>query len=152
MRIPSVIEDGLHAIEHAAQKVEQVVVDKVEKPIEHAVGDAFSAIVNGGEYLSPQSAPPIRGTVADDVSLLNKTKVNRVYRPKTEADIQGALAYARQNGLKVSMAGARHTMGGQTLVQNGVLLDMTGFNKMSVDPATKTLHVQSGSCSWSRGP
>lgn len=148
MRIPNVIEDGLHAIEHA-------VVDHIEKPIEHAVGsavqkaeDAFSAIVHGGDYLSPQSAPPIRGTVADDVSLLNKTKVNRVYRPKTEADIQGALTYARQNGLKVSMAGARHTMGGQTLVQNGVLLDMTGFNKMSVDPATKTLHVQSGAM-WS---
>lgn len=115
--------------------------------------DRFS--LDGGQTLiriDAHTAPPIRGTEADDVSKLNKTKVHKVFRPRSVEDVQRALAYARAKGLKVCMAGARHSMGGQTLFKDAVLLDMTDFKQMSLgDPAAgggKTLRVQAGAM-WS---
>jgi len=156
MRITSVLEDGLHTLQHELQKIEKPIARTVtEATAALARADAFGLKLGsrlGIDCKSAQDAPPIRGTVADDVSLLNKTKVNKVVRPRTVEDIRGALAYARANGLKVSMAGARHSMGGQALVENGVLLDMTSFKQMSLgDPAKgegKTLRVQAGAM-WS---
>jgi FAD/FMN-containing dehydrogenase len=59
-------------------------------------------------------------------------------------DVKTALAYAQANKLKVSMAGVRHSMGGQAFSRNGVVLDMTHFNKMSLDETNKILTVESG--------
>ncbi|HVE87307.1 MAG TPA: FAD-binding oxidoreductase [Myxococcales bacterium] len=158
MRIPAALEEVIHTLEPkvsvpAAAASALAPVASALSLIPGGKSDAFSLEgLFGWDHLSPQSAPPIKGTVADDVSLLNKTKVNRVVRPKTAEDVAGALEYARAKGLKVSMAGARHSMGGQSLVENGVLLDMTSFNRMSLgDPAKgegKTLRVQTGAM-WS---
>jgi FAD/FMN-containing dehydrogenase len=40
-----------------------------------------------------------------------------VVKVKTEDDIRAALSYARENGLKVSIAGVRHSMGGQAFAK-----------------------------------
>ena len=85
-----------------------------------------------------------KGGVINDASCLNRTPVFGIVRVKTEQDIAAALSYARQNGLKVSIAGVRHSMGGQAFYQNAVVLDMTGFNAMSLDEASKVLTVQTG--------
>src|SRR5205814_9587059 len=51
---------------------------------------------------------------------------------------------ARDNGPKVTAAGQRHSMGGQTFVNDGLVLDMRGLNRITLDKARKIVTVQSG--------
>ena len=44
-----------------------------------------------------------------------------------------ALEFARANGLKVSVAAIRHSMGGHAFDDNALVLDMRKFNKVAVD-------------------
>lgn len=82
--------------------------------------------------------------VVNDVSCLSRTSVHGVVAVKTETDIANALAYAHNNKLKVSAFGARHSMGGQAFAPNGVQLDMTGFNTITLNAEAMTVTVQSG--------
>jgi len=92
----------------------------------------------------PGLAAPER-VLVNDVSRLNPTYVHSVVPVQGIEDLQSALAYARQHQLKVSIAGKRHSMGGHAFSENAVVLDMTSFNKvLAVDPAAKTITVQSG--------
>ena len=83
------------------------------------------------------------GTV-NDVSCLSRTPVLGVVAVKSEKDIADALGFSRANGFKVSMAGAMHSMGGHAFTPNGIVLDMTGFNAVTVNEAARTMTVQSG--------
>jgi FAD/FMN-containing dehydrogenase len=85
-----------------------------------------------------------RGGFIDDVSCLNATPIHGRVAVKSITDIQAAIAYARANNLTISAAGARHSMGGQAFVTGGLVLDMTGFNAISVDATAKTMTVQAG--------
>lgn len=86
----------------------------------------------------------LRAGTVNDVSCLSRTPVHGVVAVKTEKDIGDALAYARAKGMKISMAGALHSMGGHAFTRNGIVLDMTGFNAVSVNEAVRTMTVQSG--------
>jgi FAD/FMN-containing dehydrogenase len=97
--------------------------------------------------LSPEAAGLIwaqRGGSLNDASCLNRTAVYGVVQVTSADDVQRALQFARQNGLKVSMAGARHSMGGHAFSRGGLVLDMTRFNGMSLDEGRKVLTVESG--------
>ena len=65
-------------------------------------------------------------------------------RVKSVEDISAALARARAQGLNVSIAGARHSQGGHAFAPDAIVLDMRGFNAMSLDESAKTMTVQSG--------
>ena len=97
---------------------------------------------------APARAPKVtwarRGGTIDDASCLNRTSVYGIVQVTTVDDIKNALAFAQANGLKLSIAGVRHSMGGQAFSQNAVVLDMTRFNQMSLDENNKVLTVQSG--------
>ena len=93
----------------------------------------------------PASLPWIqKGGVLNDASCLNRTPVYGVVKVTEERHIREALQFARDNGLKVSIAGVRHSMGGHAVGKNALVLNMLDFNSMSLDDATKTLTVQSG--------
>jgi FAD/FMN-containing dehydrogenase len=85
-----------------------------------------------------------RGGTVNDASCLSRTPVYGVVAVREVDDIRAALAFARDNGLKVAVAGVRHSMGGQAFARNAVVLDMTRLNRMSLDAQTRTLTVQSG--------
>ncbi len=85
-----------------------------------------------------------KGGTINDVSCLDRTPVYGIVQVTSVDDIRNALIFARENKLKVSMAGVRHSMGGQTFYKNNLVLDMTKFNQMSLDEANKVLTVQSG--------
>ncbi len=93
---------------------------------------------------TPQLAWSSRGGTVNDVSCLSRTPVAGVVDIRSEADVATALAHARANGLKVSMAGARHSMGGHAFARGGMVLDMTGFNAVTLNAADLTITVQSG--------
>ena len=75
--------------------------------------------------------------ILDDASRLNPTPVARVIEVPADPDdairvIRDALAAARSERLSISIAGSRHSMGGQSLARDGIVLDMRGFDRMSL--------------------
>ncbi len=89
----------------------------------------------------------------DDASHRNLTRVAEVWpvpvdSRAAETQLSQLLREAQQNGLPVSIAGARHSMGGHTLSPGGLVIDMTPFNQMTLDAAQNLLHIQSGA-RWS---
>ncbi len=64
---------------------------------------------------------------------------------KTLDDIRQAVSLAQEKKLHISLAGARHSMGGQAFFTDALVLDMTSYNKIiALDVNTKTITVESG--------
>ncbi|MGE0280157.1 MAG: FAD-dependent oxidoreductase [Rhizobiaceae bacterium] len=85
-----------------------------------------------------------KGGELNDASALSRTPVYGVVAVASEEDIAKALAFAQTNGLKVSMAGVRHSMGGHACDDNALVLDMLKFNTVTVNEAAMTMTVQPG--------
>ncbi len=85
----------------------------------------------------------------DDASRMNMTAVAEAVEVsadpvEAEQQLVALLARCRAEGLKVAIAGARHTMGGHTIYPGGVVIDMETFNRFSLDESTDVLHAQAG--------
>jgi FAD/FMN-containing dehydrogenase len=90
----------------------------------------------------------------DDASRLNPTHVAEVWdmpteRERAERELADLLDRARRENLRVSIAGARHSMGGQTIYPEGINVNMLPWCGMELDRERKILHVQSGA-RWSQ--
>ena len=57
--------------------------------------------------------------------------------------IQDAFTSAKERDLSITIGGARHSMGGQTLLSKSIHIDMDGFSAMRLE-GERTLRVQSG--------
>ncbi|MEK9160227.1 MAG: FAD-binding oxidoreductase [Patescibacteria group bacterium] len=84
------------------------------------------------------------GEVINDASCLNQTPIYGVVTVKSEEDIRNALAFARENDLKISLAGQQHSMGGQTFTRGGLVLDMKEYKELSLDKEAKLLTAEAG--------
>jgi FAD/FMN-containing dehydrogenase len=84
------------------------------------------------------------GGFINDASHLNKTSVYGIVKVASIEDIGNALQFARDHHLKVTAAGQRHSMGGQSFVQDGLVLDMRALNQLRLDKEHKILNVQTG--------
>jgi FAD/FMN-containing dehydrogenase len=84
--------------------------------------------------------------VVNDVhSQLNSTRVDRILKPNSLKDLQGAVLSAKSAKKPLSVAGGRHAMGGQQFGTDMILVDMTALNKIiSFDPQTGLVEVQAG--------
>ena len=92
------------------------------------------------------------GTV-DDVSRLNAATVDSVVHlvegtTASTEQLRSVLDYARAHHLPVSIAGAKHSMGGHTIAPNGVQVDMLPFKHLSLDTTTNILTAGAGAL-WS---
>lgn len=86
---------------------------------------------------------------ANDASRLNLTPVRQVWEipedPLTaEKQLAELLAMARRERIPVSIAGARHSMGGQTLVADGIVVDMSRSAGMDFNSDRNLLRAQAG--------
>jgi FAD/FMN-containing dehydrogenase len=90
-----------------------------------------------------------RGGFINDASCLNKTPIFGVVKVQSADDVRSSLEFARANHLTVSIAGQRHSMGGQSFSGNGLVLDMRGFNQVNLDRYRKVAHVQAGA-TWAQ--
>src|SRR5207248_4358001 len=84
------------------------------------------------------------GGTINDVTGVNRTSIYGILQIKSEDDLRNALQFARQQKLTVSIAGAKHSMGSQEFATDTLVLDLRGFNQMSIDAKSKILTVQSG--------
>jgi FAD/FMN-containing dehydrogenase len=110
------------------------------RPVFHL---AYSAATDTDERLD---LPP---GIVDDASRLNQTRVAEVWEaPVDHDDPEGQIAKllerARREGLRVSIAGARHTMGGNTIYPGGIVLNMLPWKTMKLAPERNVLTVQAG--------
>jgi FAD/FMN-containing dehydrogenase len=85
----------------------------------------------------------------NDASQLNLTKIDTIIHvPNNKTDIENQLKeilkYAKQNNLKISIAGAKHTMGGHTIYPNGIVLNMLPYKQMEFDTTNNILTIGSG--------
>lgn len=85
-----------------------------------------------------------KGGSINDASCVDKTRVYGIIQVKEIEDIKKALTFAQENKLKVSIAGVRHSMGGQAFSKNALVLDMTKFNQVKLDEKNKVITAQSG--------
>lgn len=96
--------------------------------------------------------PPPSG--AQDASFLSTSaSTSDLVKPsgatdEVESQLRAALARARENGVRVSIAGARHSMGGHTRTASGLQLDLSGLSAMRLEPAGDVVSVQSGTRFW----
>jgi FAD/FMN-containing dehydrogenase len=80
-----------------------------------------------------------------DVARLLPAKVGRVERIHDLEQMRALLREAKDKGLKVSIAGSRHSQGGQTYTDGALVFDMKGFNRiLALDEKAKTLTAQAG--------
>ena len=85
-----------------------------------------------------------KGGTVNDASCLSRTAVAGIVAPRSEKEVQQALAYAKVTGLSISLAGVRHSMGGHAFRQGGVMLDMRHMNSIRLDPEKSTVVVGAG--------
>ncbi len=108
---------------------------------------------NPTTIVTPFPEPPLTfaqwGGFINDASCLNKTAIHGIVKVTTVEDIQNALQFARKNHLHVTPAGQRHSMGGQTFIKDGIVLDMRAFNQIKLDKEHKILNVQTGA-TWAQ--
>jgi FAD/FMN-containing dehydrogenase len=107
---------------------------------------AFDSFMRTG---SPDvSALPDRdaGPVVNDIhSQLNETRVAAIVKPHDLDELRRAIGEASQSGRSISIAGGRHSMGGQQFGEGTVLIDTRALDRvLSFDPVRGHITVQSG--------
>lgn len=85
----------------------------------------------------------------DDASRLNQTEVAEVWdvpidAANPEEQLAGLLARAKAEGRRVSIAGARHSMGGHTIYPGGISINMLPLSHMQLDEQRELLSVGAG--------
>ena len=109
-------------------------------PIFHLVKTAW----NDRNEITPTTVGKI-----NDASRLNETSISRFEKipadfAAAEQQLRELLQFARTNHLKISIAGARHSMGGHVIYPGGIAIDMLPFSRMTLDVTNRILNVQSG--------
>jgi FAD/FMN-containing dehydrogenase len=85
----------------------------------------------------------------NDVSQLNLTQIDTIIQvPNNKNDIEiqlkKVLNYAKEKNLKISIAGAKHSMGGHTIYPNGIVLNMLPYKQMELDTTNNILTIGAG--------
>jgi len=96
------------------------------------------------------SLPCLPQVTINDVSRLNPVKVRQVISVTDIEQIKQAMKIAAERHWKLSIAGKRHSQGEHTAVRDGVVLDMTTFNRiLKLDRSSKIITVESGT-TWAQ--
>lgn len=85
----------------------------------------------------------------NDASGLSLTKVDSIIDvPNSKAEmiqqLKEIITYSKLNHIPISIAGARHSMGGHTMYPNGIVLNMRPYKEMHLDTINNILTIGSG--------
>ena len=67
-----------------------------------------------------------------------------VARCLDEADVQAAVRFATEQGLEVAVRGGAHSMAGASVVDDGLVIDLSAMNQVRVDPDARRVVVAGG--------
>jgi FAD/FMN-containing dehydrogenase len=113
--------------------------------VDPAAGEGFRQALAGGVLVPGDAGYEAARSVWN--GMIDKRPA-LITRPRGAADVQRAVAFARERGLPLSIKGGGHNVGGLALVDDGVTLDMSGMRGVWVDPAARTARAQGGAL-WS---
>jgi FAD/FMN-containing dehydrogenase len=87
-----------------------------------------------------------QGELVNDVHTgLNPTRVSKIIRPTSVADIQSAMKDCAKRGQSLCVSGSRHAAGGQQFATDSLLVDMRSMNRVvGLDDKSGVLHVEAG--------
>jgi glycerophosphoryl diester phosphodiesterase len=77
------------------------------------------------------------------------TRPYKIIHVKAVEDIVQAIAQAKRKKKQITIAGRRHSMGGQALLDDSIQLNMLGFDKVNYDPKTQTIKANAGA-TWKK--
>ena len=95
----------------------------------------------------PDPDPSGTDIKVDDVTRMNATKVSGVIYARSPEDIQRGLMKARAEGKRVAVRGTKHSMGGQSMAEDSIVIDMTKMTKMHYNKDSETVICECG-CTW----
>ncbi len=101
--------------------------------------DKIRHLIRGKVYLDPES----RRDVATDFGRILVKTPKALVAPASVEDVATVLAAASREGWPVSTRGASHSQSGQSLSQDGILLDLSPLNGIGA-PEGGTVKVQAG--------
>jgi FAD/FMN-containing dehydrogenase len=78
-----------------------------------------------------------------------KARIHEIVHVNHIQDIQKTLCKARKAGKKINVGGRRHSMGGQTLGDDGIFLNMLPFNAVTYHKDRQTVTAQAGA-TWQK--
>ncbi len=106
---------------------------------------ALPGVLGGASKLTSEAGIE-KGVWVNDVhSKLNATRVAEVVRPAFPEEIQSVIFRARREGQSISMAGGRHSMGGQQFATDAIHVDTQCMNRvLDFDPNAGTIKVEAG--------
>ncbi len=67
-----------------------------------------------------------------------------IARCKEAADIRGAVNFARESGLMISIRGGGHNIAGNAVCEGGVMIDLSLLRSVTIDPKSRRAHVEPG--------
>jgi FAD/FMN-containing dehydrogenase len=87
----------------------------------------------------------------DDARKVYNAMIDRrpglIARPATIDDIANAIGFAREHDQRLAIRGGGHNGAGLGTVDDGVVIDMSMFKDVEVDPHNRTVRV-GGGCTW----
>ena len=99
----------------------------------------------GGELILPES------TGYDAARKVWNGMVDRrpacIARCTSNADVQTAIRFAQDNGLRIAIRGGGHNAAGLGVCDDGLVIDLSGMRDVTVDPARQTAKV-GGGATW----
>ena len=75
-------------------------------------------------------------------NLNNDRKPAVVVRPRTTNDVAEAIKFARAQGLDLAVKSGGHSIPGLSVLDDGLLIDLSQFKKVTIDPERRTARVQ----------
>src|SRR5580765_8480513 len=95
---------------------------------------------------APLSAAAAGSNDASGLSPNQPGEVIPVAESPAEAEQQlvALVARARATGLRISISGASHSMGGHTMYPGALVLNMLPFHGLNIDPEGRVLHAGAG--------
>ena len=90
-------------------------------------------------FAAARAAAVWNGDIARDPALL--------VRPTSDADVATAIRFARDQGIPLSVRGGGHGVSGKSVVEGGLMIDLSRLNAVSVDPEASRATV-GGGCAW----
>jgi len=67
-----------------------------------------------------------------------------IARCASTADVVAAIAYAREQGLEIAVRGGGHSMSGSSVVDDGLVVDLSSLDQVTVEPTAKRAKVGGG--------
>lgn len=92
----------------------------------------------------------LNADLVTDNGRIYSAQIEQYFQPTSIEALQEQILQASLEGKTISFAGQKHTQGGHTFCENGIVIDMKPFNKIiSIDRDTKLLRVQTGA-TWEK--